>query len=178
MSHWQQTALVAALLVVSVITDIGRRKIYNNVVAPAAAMGFALNIWLFGWRGIGVTAAGLGVGLGVMTILYAVGAVGGGDAKLFAAIGAISGWRFAVNGMVFALVANGLLAAIWLAFGRRLGDVLWKIGFAGDRALHGKIDGESVRAFAGGPRAPFAPAAAVGCTAAFFVDIVGLILGR
>jgi len=63
-------------------------------------MGLALNAFLFGppgsWfslAGVWFSLRGLGLGFGVYFLLYVIRAMGAGDVKLMAAVGAMVGWQ-------------------------------------------------------------------------------------
>ncbi len=110
---------IAALVLVALAAayDLRLRRIPNVLTACGVAAGIALNMILFGARGaifsmLGLSAAGV-VYLG----LYALRAVGAGDAKLMAALGAIVGWRNWI-GIFLCTAIMGGVAAIALALAR------------------------------------------------------------
>src|SRR5437870_730452 len=89
MSSYQliQVAPLLILLAVAAVIDMRSRRIPNWLNGALIAIGLlrcampqhALSIW--------EAFAGLGTGLALMLVLYALGAVGAGDVKLMAAVG-------------------------------------------------------------------------------------------
>lgn len=175
MPQWEQVVLLVSVVAVCVATDIALAKIYNFVVVPAALAGIGLNAFLSGWSGVWDSGLGLGLGFGLFAILFAMGAVGGGDVKLIAAIGAVCGWVFVLNVIVFSLVANGVMAAARLARRGKLGGTLRKAGRLVLGLFSGRLKGTAAASFRGGERSVFSIAAAIGCFGAFFWDVVGLV---
>jgi prepilin peptidase CpaA len=72
---------------------------------------------------------GLGLGFGVYFLLYAIRAMGAGDVKLMAAIGAVVGWQnwFAI--FIVTALLGGILAIILSILKKRLGTTFWNVGF-------------------------------------------------
>lgn len=104
-------ALFAALVVATVI-DIRTRRIPNGLTAALAGAG--LGLAAFGTGGVSLwgAAAGLVVGLALMTPGYLLGATGGGDVKLMAAVGTVVGPSTVIWAFLFTGVAGGVLALI------------------------------------------------------------------
>ena len=73
--------------------------------------------------------AGFGVWCSALVVLYALHAMGAGDAKLMGAVGALVGWRDWL-GIFFLTAIVGGIAAITLSIARkRLGKTFWNLGF-------------------------------------------------
>lgn len=118
-------AVLAQLLVVSVVADLKFRRIPNW--ATYTAFGWALLINLVGhlmpehasWLGaVGIReslAGGLGL-LAIMFVIFSISGGGAGDVKLAACIGGLLGWELALNAILYSFVfaAAGMLCiAIW-----------------------------------------------------------------
>lgn len=129
--------LLSALLLGAVWADIKSRRIPNELVFIGAGLGLLLNSVLPG--GVGYISAlpgalgfwqavsGFGLGLALMLPLHALRAMGAGDVKLMAMVGAFLGPRATVGAILLTLIAGGLLAlAVALRNGtmRRLADNL------------------------------------------------------
>ncbi len=76
--------------------------------------------------GLGLPAFGLALAVGVIAlvagiVMFALGWIGGGDAKLFAACGLWLGWQAALPFLMWTTLAGGGLA-VALLWGRRLGQ--------------------------------------------------------
>src|SRR5260370_42495203 len=80
---WWPTLIVLA---VATFTDLHSRRIPNWLVLPFMLAGIGVSGWLHGWRGIGQSLSGLGLGALLLAVLYWLGGMGMGDLKLFAAI--------------------------------------------------------------------------------------------
>lgn len=141
MSTWVPNIclLVAvALAAVAAWTDFRTGKIPNWLTLPPLVLGFALNALLApdGWR-MGLVRSALGVvvcGL-VPYVLFRKRlatregederyAGGGGDVKLFAALGALLGYYHGIEAQFFSFCAAGLFGMARLAWHGRLLRVL------------------------------------------------------
>lgn len=108
--------VVFGLIVCSAITDIRSGRIYNKVTYPAIAFGLLWS-W-FPWSSTTVAASFEGFLIAAILLggLTLVGGMGGGDAKLMAALGAIKGYPFVVNDIFYSFLVGGAMAlavAIW-----------------------------------------------------------------
>lgn len=103
-------AVVAASI--SLVTDMLRRRIYNVVTFPAAAIGLILGLVLGGWRGLLLSAGGFAVGFALMILPYYVGGMGAGDVKLMAALGALMGLAPIVQIFLYTAIIGGVIAVI------------------------------------------------------------------
>ena len=88
--------------------------------------GAGLGLAVFGLGSISVGAAVLGCVVGLVLMLpgHALGATGGGDVKLMAAVGSLLGPLVVVNAVLFTAVAGGVLAVTVAIQRRRLGTTL------------------------------------------------------
>jgi prepilin peptidase CpaA len=74
--------------------------------------------------GAGYSLLGAATCVAIPLILYRSGAIGGGDVKLLAAVGAILRPMFGVEAELYAFVAAAIVAPGWLAYHGKLGAVL------------------------------------------------------
>ncbi|WP_409346953.1 prepilin peptidase [Paenibacillus sp. MBLB4367] len=112
--------LLAVLLAGAFWTDARRRIIPNWMTAGGAAVGILLNGLVGGVGELRESAMGMAAGFGLMLLLHLCGALGAGDVKLFAAIGAIGGVRFVLVCSFYSLLIAGLIAIMVLLFKGRL----------------------------------------------------------
>jgi prepilin peptidase CpaA len=92
--------------------DIRYRRIPNVYVLAGLVSGLAANLALNGWRGLGMSLVGCLFAFGLMLVLHLFGALGAGDVKLFAAIGAVVGAQMVLPAFVAVVLTGGVLA-VW-----------------------------------------------------------------
>ena len=147
------TILVAGLLY-AVFTDLRVRKISNRLTYPVMLFGLLANWAIGGWDGLQHASLGWLAGLGIMLIPFLLGAMGAGDVKLMAAIGAVKGPEFVLIATLYACVAGGLLAIYYLIKEKRVSNTFRYIAFGWIWALKGSAPM--------GGAIPYAPAIAAG----------------
>ena len=118
MADFPGIALLAAstLTVVVILVawfDLRERRIPNALVLPAAMMGLGLNA-ARGWDGLWFAGQGLLIGFGLLFIPYLLHAMGAGDVKFLAAIGAFVGGTGVVRVLLLALLVYPVLAVGFL----------------------------------------------------------------
>jgi prepilin peptidase CpaA len=117
-------AVLTALLGAACATDLRARRIPNALVVAVLALGVARAgiVAYAGADGVvpladgpGAALLGAAVGLAAWLPLYALGVLGAGDVKLFAAVGAWIGPRGVLPASTYAALAGGVLGAAWFA---------------------------------------------------------------
>lgn len=110
MTMAETAALVVAALACA--TDLRSARIPNVLTFGAVVAAFAFHT--FAPAGVGPAEAGLGLVVGMLVFFpfFALGAMGAGDVKLMAALGAWLGWSAAINVALFGAAAGGVLAVI------------------------------------------------------------------
>lgn len=110
---------LAGVLGAAVVTDIRARKIPNRLIVSGFLLALLTNgvaaHWspdLVGPLGFGPSLAGAVVGLGTLVPLYVIGAMGAGDVKLMAVVGAFLGPSATIGAALATLVAGGVLAVV------------------------------------------------------------------
>src|SRR5512146_11218 len=108
-------ATLVALLVTGCWTDLRARRIPNKLVLFTAAIGVLFSIAAHGWLN-GFTRAGGGMltGLAIWFPFFALGMLGAGDVKLFAAAATFLGAKWAVEGALYTALYGGRLAAAFM----------------------------------------------------------------
>ena len=92
-----------------VYKDVRERRIPNWATLPGVLAGLALSaVEVGGFPGLALLGALVALGLGFM--LFALGGVGAGDAKLFAAVGAFVGPGGLLPVLIYGGLAGGVLA--------------------------------------------------------------------
>jgi len=110
-------AVLAVVVVASAVADLRTGKIHNVITYPAVALGLIGHTLVGGWSGkdnmMGLADALVGLVLGSVLILaWLAGGIGGGDAKLMAAVGALMGWRFTLAAMFWGFLIAALMAVV------------------------------------------------------------------
>ncbi|WP_075980695.1 A24 family peptidase [Bacillus massilinigeriensis] len=101
-------------LVISFVTDLRKRKIYNIITFPSIILGFVFHTWMNGFQGFLFSLFGCIVGLGLLMFPFILGAMGAGDVKLLAAIGALKGTFFVIQTFVVMAIFGGIIALLIL----------------------------------------------------------------
>jgi len=130
-----------ALLVVAAVGDLLTFRIPNWVSLALAGLFVVTGVL----AGLGWEAFGFHVALAMMLLLvgmglFALNLLGGGDAKLLAAVGLWMGWAAMGTYLVWAAIAGGILAVLLILFRKitlpeRLTVPLWVA------RLHSKHEG-------------------------------------
>ena len=119
------------ILVLAAIGDFRTRRIPNRLVATLAVLGLAFSATqtpviagaLHGFEG-------LLVGLAVWVPFYALGWLGAGDVKLFAAAGAWLGPMRALEGAFIGSMAGAVLAVLWMIRSHGIRGTVQTLGMA------------------------------------------------
>lgn len=109
-------ALLCAILAVAVYGDVRNHRISNTLSLLGLMAGLGLQYVASGLQGVTSGLLGVGVGLACFAPFYLLRAMGAGDVKLLAAVGAFLGPQGAFYAALFSLLAGGLAA---------IGYVLW-----------------------------------------------------
>jgi prepilin peptidase CpaA len=116
-TSWGWWIAFAAVTVATAI-DWNTRRIPNFLTFPLALLALVLNGVLGGGMGLAGSAIGLVFGLGMFLIFMALGAMGAGDVKLMAALGALLGVVHIFWIGLFTAAMGGLLV-VFYSLGQR-----------------------------------------------------------
>jgi prepilin peptidase CpaA len=114
-------AVCVAICAVAAGIDVRKKIIPNWLSLPSIAAGLALNFALTSFdiglegglkNGLVPSFAGCAVLFVVFLALNAIGAMGMGDVKLMAAVGAFLRWPLALQALVFVLLSGAALSLI------------------------------------------------------------------
>lgn len=114
----------AAVASVAAVLDLRWRRIPNWLTLSAFGAGVAVSVWRYGAPGVILALAGAALGLLMLLPFYAVRAIGAGDVKLLAALGALVGPQALVSVALYAAVAGGAISVLMLLRRHRLGFTL------------------------------------------------------
>ena len=170
-------ALIVLLLAATVI-DVRTRRIPNALVASGTLIALAVHaiapagdgLFAWPWGSIGVVQSLLGVGAGLALFmpLYLLRALGAGDVKLLAMVGAWLGAPLLVGATVLTLLAGGAMALFVMVLSRTSRQVLGSVRFMLTTALIGAQTGRLAALeapVASSARLPYALAILVGTAA-------------
>jgi leader peptidase (prepilin peptidase)/N-methyltransferase len=107
-------------LILLTITDLEHRRIPNKVIVPAIAVAALTSFFWFG-PGWYLALIGGAIGYGFFWLAAVIGgkaigrgAMGGGDVKLAAFIGLITGVPGIITALVLTILAGGIISALLL----------------------------------------------------------------
>ena len=122
--------ILSALVIVAAFWDIRTRRIPNWLTLAGVILGFSLNMFLFErpLEGLLYSLKGFGLALGIYMVLYVLHAMGAGDVKLMAAVGAMVGWTDWFGILVLTSVAGAVAGLALVMFKGRLRRTLGNVG--------------------------------------------------
>ena len=160
-----------AVAITAAAIDVQQHRIPNRLTYPTMVAGVLLHTYFQGWRGIKASLMGLLLAGGIVFLFYAVNAMGAGDLKLFAALGAMVGPSYGLKIVLTSAVAGGIMAIIYALYRGRLRATLVNVGcvlkfhaWAGVQA-HPELNLDNPKA----PRMPYGLAIATGTLYTFLV---------
>lgn len=115
-SLWVLTVIIG----IAAYTDLRYRRIPNWLAVTGLTGGMVVSLLEQGAYGAGQAAAGAAVAFGLMLLLHLGGALGAGDVKLFAAVGAAGGIWLTLNIIIYSILFAGLIAVVFLLYRRQL----------------------------------------------------------
>lgn len=170
-------AVLAVVLIIASVTDVRSGKIYNWLTYPAIAIGLVGHTLVGGLTGspargdepatIGLLGALLGllVAGGPLLLAAMAGGIHGGDAKLMAAVGALTGMRFALAALFYGLIVAAIMALVLMVMRGVTGATLKRIGQFLWLSLASRSKGPDP-ARADSPKVPLGLAMCIGSAAA------------
>ena len=102
--------LLLPLATIVIYYDVRFRRIPNLVVVCALVAGLSINTSFLGFQGALSSLKGLGLAFLPMFLMHIFGALGAGDVKLFAAIGAVVGVALVPMTFVVVVMLGAVLA--------------------------------------------------------------------
>ncbi|MDQ0350783.1 prepilin peptidase CpaA [Alkalibacillus filiformis] len=105
-------AALVIILVISLITDIHKRKILNVITLPSMLFGIGYHTYINGLEGLSFSLIGLLLGFVILLIPFLLGGIGAGDVKLMAAIGALMGAQFVFYAFLLTAIIGGVISLL------------------------------------------------------------------
>ena len=107
--------LVAAVFsAVAINGDIRRRQIPNSICAALLVTGALTAGYCRGWLGFRDALLGAAIGFLIFLIPYWLGGMGGGDVKLMAGFGAVTGLHGVLPALLLVAASGGTMAVFYL----------------------------------------------------------------
>ena len=116
------------LALIAAIIDVQHHRIPNWLTYPGILLGLGFRGVLFGWKGLLSALVGCLLAGGIMLLFYVVRAMGAGDVKLMAAIGALVGPREVGAVLIATGIFGGVLAIAIALYRRRMISTLKNLG--------------------------------------------------
>lgn len=108
--------ITAAFLLWASVSDIRTKRIPNALTLSALVLGLLLHTVMDGWTGASFSGWGIVSGFVPAVLLYALKAIGAGDVKLFAALGAWMGAAFTWQTFLYSILFGGIIAAVFMLY--------------------------------------------------------------
>ena len=127
----QKVVMVLLVVLLTAATfDVLYRRIPNWLTVSGVVLGIAMNT-LIGTpeAGIVFSLIGLAVAFGLYAALYSLRAMGAGDVKLMAAVGALVGWERWFGIFFVTALIGGVMAMILVVSRGRLQKTFFNVGF-------------------------------------------------
>jgi len=115
-------------LLLAVVIDLREHRIPNWLVSCLVVGGIALQFWFYQWHGLLTAFLGLTVGLFCFLPFHVFGALGAGDVKLLAAVGALIGPNLVFLAAMLTILCGGVIAIAYITFKGGLPKMLSRYG--------------------------------------------------
>lgn len=126
------TPLVLLMILVAIPAacfDVKKRRIPNWLSVAGALAAFATHFALNGLGGLGNSLAAFATAFAIYFLMYLLHAMGAGDVKLMAAVGAVAGLAWWLLIFVLTFLCGAILAIGLAAYRKRLGSTLWNVAY-------------------------------------------------
>lgn len=124
-------AVFLTLIVAACVSDVRRRRIPNTLVVALMVGGVVFSVWARGLgAGMGQAFGGIATGLAIWLVFYAVGVLGAGDVKFFAAASAWIGPALSWRASLLSAAVGGVLAVVFLTGSAKLGATVRRLALA------------------------------------------------
>jgi prepilin peptidase CpaA len=120
-------ALLVPLAALITYYDARYRRIPNAFVLATLVAGLLVNTIAGGWAGAVASLGGCVAAFCLMLLLHVFGAMGAGDVKLFASIGAVLGAKLVLPTFLVVVLVGGALAVVTMVRGGVVRETLWRV---------------------------------------------------
>lgn len=119
--------LLVPLAAIIAYFDVRYRRIPNAFVLATLVSGLAMHAIFGGLAGVATSLAGCLLAFSLMLALHVFGAMGAGDVKLFAAIGAVTGASLVLPTFLVVILTGGLLAIVSMVRGGMVKATMFRV---------------------------------------------------
>ena len=112
-------ASISIIAILAALQDLKWRKIFNPYNLCVALLGMGVSYSFDGWPGLGSSFLGPLAAFGLMSWMFALGFMGGGDVKFLMALGCWGGWKYSVEVALLSILIGGAFSVVILLFKRR-----------------------------------------------------------
>ncbi len=121
--------LFGAVLVASLggVSDLRSARIPNSLTYSGLLTALLARLVLLGWQGFKSGTIGMLIAGVFFFVLFVMGAIGGGDVKLMACVGAWAGSHQVLSVLLAASLAGGILAVAYVLFGQGIRITFWNL---------------------------------------------------
>src|SRR5664279_4158387 len=122
--------VLLVMLLAAAVFDVLYRRIPNWLTVSGVVLGIAMNTVLGSPdAGLIFSLIGLVVAFGVYAALYALHAMGAGDVKLMAAVGALVGWERWFGIFLITAIIGGIMATLLVVARGRVKKTMFNVSF-------------------------------------------------
>ena len=122
--------VLLVMLLAAAVFDVLYRRIPNWLTVSGVVLGIAMNTVLGSPdAGLIFSLIGLVVAFGVYAALYALRAMGAGDVKLMAAVGALVGWERWFGIFLITAIIGGIMATLLVVARGRVKKTMFNVSF-------------------------------------------------
>jgi prepilin peptidase CpaA len=122
--------VLLVMLLAAAVFDVLYRRIPNWLTVSGVVLGIAMNTVLGSPdAGLIFSLIGLVVAFGVYAALYALRAMGAGDVKLMAAVGALVGWERWFGIFLITAIIGGIMATLLVVARGRVRKTMFNVSF-------------------------------------------------
>jgi prepilin peptidase CpaA len=127
-------AILLTLVLGAAVYDVRYRRIPNWLTVGGVLAGLLMNTFIGrvdlspGWPALRFSLAGFALAFGGYLVLYALRAMGAGDVKLMAAVGAMVGWQDWFGIFLITAVIGGAMALILVIAKKRFTKTFFNVG--------------------------------------------------
>jgi prepilin peptidase CpaA len=135
--------LLFLIVVPAALFDLKERRVPNWITFSGVILAIALNSFLYETAGFWFALKGLGIAMLVYFPLYMLRAMGAGDVKLMAAVGAAAGWMNWFGIFFLTAVCGGIMALVAVAVNRRFKTTFKNVSMIAESLAHGQAPHEA-----------------------------------